>query len=76
MKPLDTSFLILGLASACVTASAQGTLNFANRVVAAGIDAPIILVGVDPGYPRRVDGQEGYAQLLAGPAGGCVGPRW
>jgi hypothetical protein len=53
---------LLGLGAAC-SASAQGLITFANRNLAAGINAPVTFLGdVRPGSPL------GGAQLASGPS--------
>lgn len=53
--------LVAALLVAGVTAMAQGTVNFNNRVTASGIDAKILN---DKGV--AIDGAAGWAQLYAG----------
>jgi len=61
--------LTLAATFAAASAFAQGTVAFGNRVTSAGIDAP-----VTDSTGAKIDGAAGWAQLLAGPAGGALAP--
>jgi hypothetical protein len=66
MKKLLVLALSLSMAGA---AYAQGTINFANRVVADGLDAPVF--GLDG---NLLDGDRYMAEILAGPSADSLEP--
>jgi hypothetical protein len=64
--------LFAATAIACAAAYGQGTVNFSNRVLGSGVDAPVFYG--DAGSTTRVEGDAYLAQLWAAPAGGTLAP--
>jgi hypothetical protein len=60
---------VAALMAATAGAFAQGTVNFANKVAAAGLDAPVLNVD-----GSKLAGAAYLAQLYAGPTAGSLAP--